>query len=665
MSVGNGDFVFSADVTGLQTLFEDHGVYMPLCTMAQWAWHSRPNADGGFYTIDDVVMEKFPFNGREVSYALNVQPGNEEPYKWMRQNPHRLDLARVTFKLDGKEVSRKDIFAVHQELFLYEGRLESAFMLDRAPVSVKSACHPLRDLLAFEIESGLLSSGRLTVEIIFPYGDHHLASARWDCPEKHQTFAADSRARAVRLRRQLDRDVYFVNVNTETESEITVAEARHTVTVKASGTEKLTLLVEFAPKDDFSPAPDASAVFAASASWWERFWETGAAVRLSNSSHPKALELERRIILSQYILAIQSAGSMPPAETGLTCNSWYGKFHLEMHLWHSAWLPLWGHTDLLERSLKWYHDILPTAKWNAERNGFKGARWPKMVAPDGIDCPSFIATLLVWQQPHILYMLELMFNARNQDLDFAREHYDIISATADFMADYPVYNKETGYYDLAPPIIPSIEIYKPLETKNPGFELAYWKFGLKTAIAFAERLGLTPPEQWVAVYEKIAPPPLKDGKYLPHEWFKPFPPFNDGSVNCEPGLIGLLPGEGVDKDIMRDNLRGFLGSKFSEWMIGWSFPFFAMCAARLGLRDESAGLLLKESGCNIYLPNGHNPQGAPVSLPSLPIYLPGNGGLLLGVAVMAAGFKGGGHAPGFPEDGQWVVETDGLMPLPF
>jgi hypothetical protein len=60
------------------------------------------------------------------------------------------------------------------------------------------------------------------------------------------------------------------------------------------------------------------------------------------ASDPRAFELERRTVLSQYLLAIQSSGAMPPAETGLTCNSWYGKFHLEMHPWHAAWLPLWG-----------------------------------------------------------------------------------------------------------------------------------------------------------------------------------------------------------------------------------------------------------------------------------------------------------------------------------
>ena len=40
---------------------------------------------------------------------------------------------------------------------------------------------------------------------------------------------------------------------------------------------------------------------------------------------------------------------MPPQETGLTCNSWYGKFHLEMHWWHSVHFALWNRAPLLAK----------------------------------------------------------------------------------------------------------------------------------------------------------------------------------------------------------------------------------------------------------------------------------------------------------------------------
>ncbi|HSE38521.1 MAG TPA: glycoside hydrolase family 65, partial [Blastocatellia bacterium] len=91
----------------------------------------------------------------------------------------------------------------------------------------------------------------------------------------------------------------------------------------------------------FSPSarPRTSSVeatFLESSKHWERFWQNGAAIDLADSRDRRAPELERRIILSQHLTAIQCAGSKPPQETGLTVNSWYGKFHLEMHWWHAA-----------------------------------------------------------------------------------------------------------------------------------------------------------------------------------------------------------------------------------------------------------------------------------------------------------------------------------------
>ena len=100
--------------------------------------------------------------------------------------------------------------------------------------------------------------------------------------------------------------------------------------------------------------PTPQAVFCGEPIHWKNFWTSGAAVDLSGSRDPRAKELERRVVLSQYLTAIQCSGSMPPQETGLTCNSWYGKFHLEMHWWHAAHFALWNRLPLLERSLGWY-----------------------------------------------------------------------------------------------------------------------------------------------------------------------------------------------------------------------------------------------------------------------------------------------------------------------
>jgi hypothetical protein len=87
---------------------------------------------------------------------------------------------------------------------------------------------------------------------------------------------------------------------------------------------------------------------------------------LSGSKDPRWFELERRIVLSQYLTAIQDAGKNPPQETGLTYNTWEGKFHLEMHWWHEAHFALWNRLPLLENSLGYYQKILPRAEGTAK-----------------------------------------------------------------------------------------------------------------------------------------------------------------------------------------------------------------------------------------------------------------------------------------------------------
>ena len=53
LSVGNGEFAFTVDLTGLQSFPGETAAHWPLMTMAQWGWHSFPNPHG--YTTADVL----------------------------------------------------------------------------------------------------------------------------------------------------------------------------------------------------------------------------------------------------------------------------------------------------------------------------------------------------------------------------------------------------------------------------------------------------------------------------------------------------------------------------------------------------------------------------------------------------------------------------------
>ena len=124
--------------------------------------------------------------------------------------------------------------------------------------------------------------------------------------------------------------------------------------------------------------PDVAAIKLSSVNEWEKFWKSGGAVDFSKCTDDRAFELERRVVLSQYLTKLQCTGNEPPQETGLTYNSWYGKPHLEMHWWHGVHFPLWGRAGLLEKSLPWYNKVYDNAKKIAERQGYDGVRWQKM-----------------------------------------------------------------------------------------------------------------------------------------------------------------------------------------------------------------------------------------------------------------------------------------------
>ena len=96
---------------------------------------------------------------------------------------------------------------------------------------------------------------------------------------------------------------------------------------------------------------------------------------------------------------------------------------------------------------------------------------------------------------------------------------------------------------------------------------------------------------------------------------------------------------------------------------GWDFAMLAMTATRLRLPELAIELLLMDTPNNYYVQSGHNCQ---IKRNDLPVYLPGNGALLLAIAMMTAGYLGcDTELPGFPKDGSWSVEYENIKPYPY
>jgi hypothetical protein len=371
------------------------------------------------------------------------------------------------------------------------------------------------------------------------------------------------------------------------------------------------------------------------------------------------MELERRIVLSEYLTAIQCAGTTPPQETGLSFNSWNGKFHLEMHWLHEVHFALWGRLPLLEKSLGFYTRILARAQATARKQGYAGARWPKMTSPSGAESPSKTGPFLIWQEPHPIYYAELAYRERGDRATLAK-YQDIVFQTAEFMASFAWKDPATGKYVLGPPVKSAQETFPRETTFNPTFELAYWHWGLATAQKWRERLGLPRDPKWDDVLQNLSPFPVADGKYLftastPDSFTNPRWATDHPAVLM---AMGFLPGEGIDRATMSATLAWIWDHWNWPSMWGWDCGMMAMTAARLGEPARAVDALLKDSPKNVFSRNGHN-----FNTPGfLNIYLPGNGALLAAVSMMAAGWDGGpsGNAPGFPSDGSWTVNWEGL-----
>jgi hypothetical protein len=662
LSVGNGEFAFTADVTGLQTLgpLYYRGGF-PLETLARWAWHEEPNPRG--YALAD-ASEVIPTDGRPVSYpTLGSTPAGD----WLRRNPQDFPVGELGFvDASGAPLRASDLSEIDQTLDLWRGEIVSRFAWRGVPVEVSTLCHPVLDMLAFRVRSPAIADGRLRVRLAFPRG-HDLSVKNtppldWSDPGSHRTTVLSRTATRADFERDRDALRYYASLAWSDGGSLSDGGPHAFILRGAPGSGALEFRLAFGRWPPPADLPTWAHARFSTANFWSDFWKSGGAVDFSGSSDPRAAELERRVVLSEYLTAIQFAGPVPPSETGLTASSWYGKHNTEMVWWHLAHFALWGRSRYVENGLDWYRRMLPAARELARERGLPGARWAKMVGPDDRESPGG-NPLIVWNQPHVIYLAELDYRDHPTAETLAAWR-DLVLDTADCLSAMLTWDPSGSRYVLGPPLWISQEIYDPRTSRNPAFELSYWAFALRTAQAWRERLGLGRNPDWDERLRRLSALPVGDGRYValeshPDTWE------NVASRHDHPSFLmalGMLPGDGVDFPTMGRTLDAVVRSwdwKTKIW--GWDYPMMAMTAARLGRPEEAVDLLLRDGPNNRYLPNGHCPQRG-----DLAVYLPANGALLSAVALMAGGWDGGPSrpAPGFPADGRWTVRAEGLHRLP-
>ncbi|MGK9220356.1 MULTISPECIES: hypothetical protein [unclassified Microbacterium] len=676
LTLGNGDFAVTVDVTGLQTFAAAHELrpdprrvvtdgldglpdqraadvspddfQIPLRTQSTAHWYrtrpDRPVSPADATTSYPTARGPVPYLDR-MGLQRPADPIDDAfvPGAWLHFNPRRAHLGRLALLGPGDAplADPEALSGIRSELDLWSGSVCARFELEGVPVHVTTVADPDAARVAVRVRSPLLELGWGVAWVFDPQPDDR---APFELPLRERTTWTAETPTRWRASRIVEDCAYEVVVSSSEPLRATSAGD-----VVAAGAQALEVVVGVGSPIGAEPVGFGE-VRERAEQWWEGYWQSGGVVSFEGSSDSRAAELERRVVLSQYLLAVNSAGSAPPAETGLTYNTWSGKFHLEMHWWHAAHFPYWGRGELLERSLPWYHAVLPAARATARAQGYAGARWPKQTDPTAAESPSNIGVFLVWQQPHLIYLLELL-HAEGRDDAFVREHYPLVEATAEFMADFV--EERDGVFVLPAPLIPAQESYLAdrATTENPTFELVYWVWALRTANRWRERAGLERHPRWDEVAERMRKPArLADGTYA--------------AVSTPPHLIrkdhpsmlmalGWLPDIGV---VDRQAMAATAATVCADWELqstwGWDYAVLAMTAASLGDLPRAVDALLRESPKNHFLANGHNPQ-----MPGfLSLYLPANGGVLAATAHLVGAMGAGAMLP----EG-WVVEAEGLL----
>jgi hypothetical protein len=208
LSVGNGSFAFTADLTGLQTFSDIYEQGIPLNTMAQWGWHSFPNTEG--YKYQDTAVD-VNTHGRPVWYNLIRESPAAE---YFRANPHRVNLAQIGFVLlgeDGSSATADDLKNTRQTLDLWKGVLNSSFEFAGEQVEVETLCYPHSDMVAVRVKSRLVKSGDIAIALKFPYalGEWGPRVSDWNEPNEHTTQILESDKQSTLLVRQMDDLKYF------------------------------------------------------------------------------------------------------------------------------------------------------------------------------------------------------------------------------------------------------------------------------------------------------------------------------------------------------------------------------------------------------------------------------------------------------------------------
>lgn len=569
VTIGNGDFAITLDQTGTQSLYE---IYkdIPLSTMSNKNWFYKDKKDIKPSYVDGKAYMLFNLD-------------NDPNYQINRQYPFKYSFMQILLYDNDKLIDINNIKDVKQELDLYKGIVTSSFNYKEKINKTISFIYQDHDEFNFKLQSD-----NLNLVLKFNYPSYTKNGYRLDI---------------------------LPNVLVKEDRMTLLYDDKNSLSFKLKSSSKYQIVENTLIFDDNNVSFSLALDEIKEGKLLDEFWKCDNGIIIDNE------ELVKKMVLSKYLLHVNSTGIYPPQESGLTYNCWNSKFHLEMHLIHSLWNIYNNHVGDLVKSFDYYLSIMPSSLKRASLNGYKGLRFPKMTGPDGEDSPSNIGPLLIWQAPHILFMLQEIYYLYNKE-NIIKKYEPLISGTIDFMISF--LTLKDSKYQMLDPLLEACESIPLDRCQNPSFELEYWRYTLERQPKIDTVLYGHQRYDYLDITSKIITPKEDDGIYLKtygvidkYDLYKDHP--------TEGFLMSFFKSKIVDKEKMVKTIDYILKNMDLSSYWGWDFPFLGLSLLNCGEIEKSIEVTQLNTINNQYLYNGYNTSPRD----DLKAYLPGNGAFLI------------------------------------
>lgn len=569
VTIGNGDFAITLDQTGTQSLYE---IYkdIPLSTMSNKNWFYKDKKDIKPSYVDGKAYMLFNLD-------------NDPNYQINRQYPFKYSFMQILLYDNDKLIDINNIKDVKQELDLYKGIVTSSFNYKEKINKTISFIYQDHDEFNFKLQSD-----NLNLALKFNYPSYTKNGYRLDI---------------------------LPNVLVKEDRITLLYDDKNSLSFKLKSSSKYQIVENTLIFDDNNVSFSLALDEIKEGKLLDGFWKCDNGIIIDNE------ELVKKMVLSKYLLHVNSTGIYPPQESGLTYNCWNSKFHLEMHLIHSLWNIYNNHVGDLVKSFDYYLSIMPSSLKRASLNGYKGLRFPKMTGPDGEDSPSNIGPLLIWQAPHILFMLQEIYYLYNKE-NIIKKYEPLISGTIDFMISF--LTLKDSKYQMLDPLLEACESIPLDRCQNPSFELEYWRYTLERQPKIDTVLYGHQRYDYLDITSKIITPKEDDGIYLKtygvidkYDLYKDHP--------TEGFLMSFFKSKIVDKEKMVKTIDYILKNMDLSSYWGWDFPFLGLSLLNCGEIEKSIEVTQLNTINNQYLYNGYNTSPRD----DLKAYLPGNGAFLI------------------------------------